>query len=43
MYFQGDEFDVYRDIKVADLQQHVAFMSSMCDYCYDCLDENDRD
>ncbi len=43
IYFQGDEFDDYRDIKEVDLRQHVAFMSSMCDDCHDCLDENDRD
>ena len=43
MHFQGDKFDVYSDTKEADLQHHVAFISSMCDDCYDSVDENYRD
>jgi len=42
MYFQSDEFDVYSNIKEDDLQNHVAFLSSMCDDCYDSVDQNDR-
>jgi hypothetical protein len=34
VHFQGGAFDVYNDAKEADLQHHVAFMSSMCDDCY---------
>jgi len=43
VYFKGDEFDVYCDTKEDDLQHHVAFLSSMCDDCYDNVDQNNRD
>jgi hypothetical protein len=43
VYFKGDEFDVYCDTKEDDLQHHVAFLSSMCDDCYDNVDKNNRD
>ena len=43
MYFQGGEFDVSSDTKEDDLQHHIAFLSSMCDDCYDSVDQSNCD
>jgi hypothetical protein len=43
VYFQNDEVDVYSKNAEGDSQYHVAFLSSMCDDCYECADQNDCD
>ena len=43
VYFQSDEFYVYSKNTKDEPQHHVAFLSSMCDDCYDNVDQNNRD
>ena len=43
LYFQSDEVDVYSKNTKDEPHHHVAFLSSMCDDCYDHVDKNDRD
>ena len=43
MYFQSGEVDVHNTNTEDEPQHHVAFLSSMCDDCYDSVDGNDRD
>jgi len=42
VHFQSDEVDVYNNNIEDEPQYHVAFLSSMCDDCYDSVDQNER-
>ena len=43
VYFQSEEVDLYIKNTEDEPQYHVAFLSSMCDDCYDSVDQNERD
>ena len=43
VYSQCDEGDIYSKNTEDEPQCHVAFLSSMCDDCYDNVDQNERD
>ena len=43
VYFQSDEVNLYGKNTEDEPQYHMAFLYSMCDDCYDSVDQNERD